>query len=73
MDPHAAGPLGRHSRRGPGARALVAAAEAWARSRGCREMASDAEITNELSHRAHGALGYQETGRLVVFRKDLSR
>jgi aminoglycoside 6'-N-acetyltransferase I len=52
-------------------RALVEAAEAWARSKGCRQMASDAELWNEVSHRAHGALGYEETARLVLFKKDL--
>jgi len=57
-------------RRGVG-RELVQAAEAWARSRGCRQMASDAELWNEVSHRAHGALGYEETARLVLFKKDL--
>jgi aminoglycoside 6'-N-acetyltransferase I len=58
-------------RRGVG-RTLVEAAEAWARSKSCRQMASDAELWNSVSHRAHGALGYQETGRLVLFTKDLS-
>ena len=57
-------------RRGVG-RALTSAAEAWARSRGCRQMASDAELWNEASHQAHGALGYVETARLVLFKKDL--
>ena len=57
-------------RRGVG-RVLVEAAETWARSRGCRQMASDAELWNEVSHRAHGALGYEETARLVLFKKDL--
>jgi aminoglycoside 6'-N-acetyltransferase I len=52
-------------------RALVDAAEAWARTKGCRQMASDAELWNEISHQAHGALGYEETGRLVLFKKDL--
>jgi aminoglycoside 6'-N-acetyltransferase I len=52
-------------------RALVEAAEAWARSKGCRQMASDAELWNALSHRAHGALGYEEAARLVLFKKDL--
>jgi aminoglycoside 6'-N-acetyltransferase I len=52
-------------------RELVQAAEAWARSRGCRQMASDAELWNNVSHRAHGALGYEETVRLVLFKKDL--
>ena len=52
-------------------RVLVEAAESWARSKGCRQMASDAELRNEVSHHAHGALGYQETARLVLFKKDL--
>ena len=54
-------------------RALVGAAEAWARSKGCRQMASDAELWNTVSHQAHGALGYEETGRLLLFKKDLNR
>ena len=54
-------------------RALVEAAEAWARSKGCRQMASDAELWNDVSHQAHGALGYVETARLVLFKKDLGR
>ena len=53
-------------------RALVGAAEAWARSKGCRQMASDAELWNTVSHQAHGALGYEEAGRLVLFKKDLT-
>lgn len=50
-------------------RALVAAAEAWARTRGYREMASDAELDNDDSHRAHRAIGYEEVGRVVQYRK----
>jgi aminoglycoside 6'-N-acetyltransferase I len=57
-------------RRGVG-RLLVEAAEGWARSKGCRQMASDAELWNALSHEAHKALGYEETARLVLFKKDL--
>ncbi len=52
-------------------RALVEAAEAWARSKGCRQMASDAELWNAVSHRAHEAIGYLETARLVLFKKDI--
>ena len=52
-------------------RALVEAAEAWARSRECRQMASDAVLGNEVSHQAHGALGYEDIGRIVQFKKDL--
>ena len=58
-------------RRGVG-RALVEAAEAWARSKGCRQMASDAELWNDVSHRAHGAVCYREVARLVLFTKDLT-
>ncbi len=50
---------------------LVRAAESWAQSKGCEEMASDAEIGNELSLTAHQNLGYEETSRLVHLRKDL--
>ena len=52
-------------------RALVEAAEAWARGIGLQEMASDALIDNEVSHQAHLALGYREVERIVCFHKDL--
>lgn len=52
-------------------RALVGAAEDWAFEKGCTEMASDAELGNELSLKAHLALGYDETSRLVHLRKEL--
>lgn len=53
-------------------RKLVRSAENWARSKGCSEMASDSEIGNNLSLKAHLKLGYEETSRLVHLRKDLS-
>src|ERR1041385_977098 len=52
-------------------RALLQAAEDWARAKGYREMASDALLDNEASHRAHEASGYAEVERIVTFRKDL--
>ncbi|HQU83240.1 MAG TPA: GNAT family N-acetyltransferase [Pyrinomonadaceae bacterium] len=52
-------------------RMLVAEAENWARRNGATEMASDAEIGNEMSLRAHLRIGYEETSRLVHLRKDL--
>jgi len=52
-------------------RDLVRGAELWARKKGCTEMASDAEIGNDLSLAAHLKLGYEETSRLVHLRKDL--
>ena len=48
-------------------RQLVERAGAWARERGLNELASDAEIANEESIRAHQALGFRETFRLVHF------
>ena len=52
-------------------RLLVSAAEDWARSRGCVEMASDCLLENEVSLAAHLRLGYEETGRLIHFKKRL--
>jgi len=57
-------------RRGVG-RALIEAAERWARERGYREMGSDALLENDVSHASHRALGYEEVERLVMFRKSL--
>jgi len=52
-------------------RALVVAAETWAQRKGCREMASDADLTNTVSQTAHQRLGYVETSRIVQFCKTL--
>jgi len=52
-------------------RQLVVSAERWARRRGCTEMASDAELGNDVSLSAHLGLGYKETSRLVHLRKEL--
>ena len=51
---------------------LVEAAEAWARSRGYAEMASDCLLDNDVSLKAHSALGYVEAERLIHFRKTLA-
>jgi len=58
-------------RRGVG-RALVEAAEAWARAQGCTEFGSDAVIDNEASAMAHRALGFVETVQIRCFRKALA-
>ena len=52
-------------------RALVRAAEEWARGQGCREMASDALIDNPRSVAAHEALGFEVVDRCYHFRKAL--
>jgi aminoglycoside 6'-N-acetyltransferase I len=57
-------------RQGIGA-ALLKAAEDWARAQGCKEMASDAETHNEVSQRAHEALGFAAVSRVISYRKAL--
>ena len=52
-------------------RALLEAAEDWARSQGYREIASDALLGNSVSQAAHKRVGYEEVGRVVQFRKVL--
>jgi len=54
-------------------RALLKAAEDWARRQGYVEMASDALLDNEVSHAAHLRSGYEEVGRVVQFRKVLEK
>ena len=56
--------------RGSG-KALMQAAEDWARSLGLKEMGSDTWLDNEISIKAHLAAGYEEVERLVHFLKPL--
>ena len=53
------------------ARALVAEVERWAAARGCTELASDSPIENDVAHATHRALGFEETERVVYFRRVL--
>lgn len=48
---------------------LMAAAERWTVERGLTELGSDVELDNEGSLRAHEALGFEETFRLVHYLK----
>jgi aminoglycoside 6'-N-acetyltransferase I len=50
-------------------RELMLAAEHWSRLRGFHEIASDTEVHNEASQRAHRACGFQEVERLVKYCK----
>ena len=54
------------------ARRLCAAVEDWSIRQGCSELGSDANLANEVSHQLHQALGFQETQRVVFFRKLLN-
>jgi len=61
-----------HARRQGIGAGLVAAAEDWARSRGCTEMASDTELANRVGEAAHLRLGYEVAARVTAFRKRLT-
>ena len=51
------------------ARSLVTEVERWAAAQGCSELASDSPIDNVTAHAAHLALGFEETERVVYFRR----
>jgi len=53
------------------ARALVESVVEWARREGCAELASDSLLDNAAAHAAHRALGFEETERVVYFRRTL--
>lgn len=52
-------------------KALMTAAEEWAKKLGYKELASDAEIDNLKSIEIHNKLGFMETERIVCFLKKL--
>jgi aminoglycoside 6'-N-acetyltransferase I len=54
-------------------RALVNAADAYARAAGHREIASDAELENAQGIAAHLAVGFEEIERVVCFRRSVSQ
>jgi aminoglycoside 6'-N-acetyltransferase I len=59
------------ARMGGVALALADAVAAWGKAKGCTEFASNALLDNIDSHRFHAAIGFEETERVVYFRKDL--
>ena len=61
-----------HCRRRTLGTRLVQVAEAWARHKGLKEIASDTQIENAGSIQAHKGLGYEEVERSVCFRKTLT-
>lgn len=54
------------------ARSMVTAIEQWACDRGYKEFASDSLIENGAAHSLHRALGFEESERVVFFRKALA-
>jgi aminoglycoside 6'-N-acetyltransferase I len=53
------------------AKKLLSACENWARAQGCREFASDCELTNTGSLLFHLATGFEEANRIICFTKKL--
>jgi aminoglycoside 6'-N-acetyltransferase I len=51
------------------AKALCGAVEDWGRRAGCSEFASDTAPENLASQRLHMSLGFEETQRVIFFRK----
>lgn len=60
-----------HYRRSGVGRQLLATAEAWARARGCREIASDTLPDNTPSAGLHAAAGFQDVGLVRCWAKRL--
>jgi aminoglycoside 6'-N-acetyltransferase I len=60
-------------RRRGAAQQLCAAIERWAIDLGCAELGSDTYLDNVDSQRAHEALGFEETERVVFFRKVIAK
>ncbi len=50
---------------------LVEAAGAWAREKGCSQLASDAELGNHFGIEFHQRTGFREVNRIVCFVQDL--
>lgn len=53
------------------ARELITACEQFAKENGCTEFASDCELTNTDSILMHKKLGFEETNRIVCFKKKI--
>lgn len=53
------------------AQQLLSACEEWAAEQGCREFASDCELSNEASLKFHLKNGFQEANRIICFTKPL--
>ena len=71
--PHVEGWYVQPHARGSGiGRSLMQAAETWSRERGFTELASDTEIHNAASLRAHQRCGFEEVERLIKLRKSLA-
>ena len=53
------------------AKRLLSACEKWAKSKGCKEFASDVELGNDKSLNFHLSNGFQEANRIICLTKKL--
>lgn len=53
------------------AKRLLEVVEHWGQLRGCTELASDVDIDNIVSHQMHYSFGFEETERVIYFKKTL--
>ncbi len=53
------------------AKQLLFACQAWAKSMGCSEFASDCELSNAESLQFHLNVGFEEANRIICFTKKL--
>ena len=53
------------------AKNLLGCCENWALEQGCEELASDCELSNEESLNFHRCVGFEESNRIICFRKSL--
>ena len=53
------------------ARELLTACQQWDKAKGCKEFASDCELSNTQSLRFHLHCGFEEANRIICFTKKL--
>ncbi len=58
--------------RGKGyAKELLQECEKWAKSKNCKEFASDCELSNKNSHNFHKAMNFKEANKIICFIKNI--
>ena len=53
------------------AKQLLLECEKWAKEKKCTEFASDCELDNEDSLKFHLAMGFEESNRIICFKKEI--
>ncbi|MBN3555461.1 GNAT family N-acetyltransferase [Fictibacillus nanhaiensis] len=50
---------------------LITQGESWLKTRGCKQIGSDIELSNDTSYHFHTSVGFKEANRLIAFIKDI--